>query len=109
MLQKRTKVIVLTVILLMTAGFVFAERPQPEVYGTFLGDDMHTLLAPDAIEAIRSPEYVSGDEAAAQMLPEEPVIGIALGGDAVCWSAWQLDHHEIVNDVLAGKSIAATW
>ena len=40
---------------------------------------------------------------------DEHVMGLARDGDAVCWSTWQLDHHEIVNDHLAGEAIAATW
>jgi hypothetical protein len=86
-----------------------AEHPDPEIHGVFEGEPMYTLLPPDAIPAIRAPEYVTGEDAAAQMSPEEPVIGLARDGDAICWSAWQLDHHEIVNDQLAGTAIAATW
>ena len=88
---------------------VFAERPEPEVYGTFDGDEMYTLLLPNGIPAILDPEYVTGEEAAAQMSPHEHVLGLANENDAVCWSTWQLDHHEIVNDVFAGTAIAATW
>ncbi len=102
-------------ILILTAAILFAaiatadERPEPEVHGVFDGDPMYTLLPPDAIPAIRDPEYVIGEAAAAQMSPDEPVIGLARNGDAVCWSAWQLDHHEIVNDHIDGTAIAATW
>jgi hypothetical protein len=85
------------------------ERPEPEVHGVFDGDEMYTLLPLDAIPAIIEPEYVKGKEAASQMLPHEPVIGVASGDQAVCWSTWQLDHHEIVNDQLGGRAIAATW
>lgn len=95
--------------LLLMVGSVLAERPEPDVHGTFFGDEMYTLLPPDGIPAITAPDYVTGEEAAAQMLPEEPVTGVAYGDDAVCWSTWQLDRHEIVDDVLAGRPIAATW
>ncbi len=98
-----------TVILISIVGPVLAERPEPEVHGVFDGDEMYTLLPPDAIPAITNPEYVTGEEAAAQMLPEEPIIGVATGDDAVCWSAWQLDHHEIVDDYIGETPIAATW
>ena len=86
-----------------------AERPEPEVHGVFDGDEMYTLLEPDAIPAITAPAYVTGKEAAAQMMPNEPVIGVASGDDAVCWSAWQLDHHEIVDDFIGKTPIAASW
>ena len=86
-----------------------AQRPEPTVFGVFDADTMYTVLPPDAIPAIREPEYVSGAAARAQMSPAEPVIGMVLGDDAVCWSAWHLDRHEIVNDHAGGRAIAATW
>ena len=98
-----------SLVLLLNGAVAMAERPEPKVHGVFDGDEMYTLLEPDAIPAITSPEYVTGDEAAAQMLPEEPVIGVTHGDDAVCWSAWQLDHHEIVDDFIGDTPIAATW
>lgn len=86
-----------------------AQRPEPTVFGVFEADTMYTVLPPDAIPAIREPEYVSGQAARAQMSPDEPVIGVALGDEAVCWSTWHLDRHEIVNDHAGGRAIAATW
>ena len=86
-----------------------AQRPEPTVYGVFEADTMYTVLPPDAIPAIREPEYVQGAEADAQMAPDEPVIGVSLGDEAVCWSTWHLDRHEIVNDHVGGRAIAATW
>ena len=99
-----------TIGVLMVIGSVaWAERPAPEVYGTFDGDEMYTLLPPDGIPAILDPEYVTGKEAAAQMSAHEHVLGLATEDGAVCWSTWQLDHHEIVNDRFDGAAIAATW
>ena len=98
-----------TIALLSLALTGAAQQPEPKVHGVFDGDEMYTLLEPDAIPAITAPEYVTGEEAAAQMMPDEPVIGVAAGDDAVCWSAWQLDHHEIVDDFLGDTPIAASW
>jgi hypothetical protein len=95
--------------LALLASPAAAERPEPEIHGVFDGDPMYTLLPPGGIPAITSPTYVTGDAAEAQMSADEPVIGVALDGEAICWSAWQLDAHEIVDDVVAGRSIAATW
>ena len=39
----------------------------------------------------------------------EPVLGIVLDGEALAYSLWQLDAHEIVNDEIKGTAIAATW
>jgi hypothetical protein len=108
--KRPTAVIVLLALAALLAGTAaLAERPEPEVYGTFDGDEMFTLLPPNGIPAIMDPEYVTGEEAAAQMSAEEHVMGLATDRDAVCWSTWQLDHHEIVNDVFDGAAIAATW
>ena len=44
------------------------------------------------------------------MQANETVLGVVgKNGTAKCYSAWQLDSHEIVNDELDGTPIAATW
>ncbi len=96
-------------LLILAASVTQGERPEPQVHGVFQGDTMYTLLPPDGIPAILAPEYVTGDAARNQMTPAETVMGLAAGDDAVCWSTWQLDHHEIVNDIFQGRPIAATW
>lgn len=99
----------LLLLLTLSAVMAAAERPEPKVHGEFQGDKMYTLLPPDGIPAILDPTYVTGDAAAAQMSADEPVMALANDDDAVCWSTWQLDHHEIVNDTFNGTAIAATW
>ncbi|MCP4902388.1 MAG: DUF3179 domain-containing protein [bacterium] len=86
-----------------------AETDAPPVFGKFDGEPMYTVLPPDAIPAIRRPEFVTGSAATSQMVPNEPVIGVVIGDEAHAYSAWQLDAHEIVNDKIAGTEIAATW
>lgn len=86
-----------------------AQRPDPEVHGMFDGEPMYTVLPPNAIPAIMAPEFVSGADAAKQMLPQEPVLGVVIGGEARAYSAWQLDAHEIVNDTVGDAAIAVTW
>lgn len=86
-----------------------AQRAEPEVHGIFDGEPMYTVLPPNAIPAIMAPEFVSGAEAEEQMLPQEPVLGVVLGGEARAYSAWQLDAHEIVNDTVGDTAIAVTW
>jgi hypothetical protein len=73
--------------LLLATGISFAERPEPEVHGTFDGDEMYTLLPPDGIPAILDPEYVTGEEAAAQMSAAEHVLGLATGSETTCLKA----------------------
>jgi len=82
------------------------ERPSVLVEG----EPMYTLLPKDAIPSIDEPVFVSATEAAEFMSPSETVIGVVgVNGTARCYSAWQLDSNEIVNDTLDGQAIAATW
>jgi len=96
-------------LMLGLAGFVQAQPSDPELHGTFDGDPMYTLLDVDAIPAIRVPTFVSGEAADLQMQDDEPVLGVVIDGEAHAYSLWQLDHHEIVNDTVGGRAIAATW
>jgi len=99
----------LFVISLMIPGGGFSQRPEPEVHGVFDGDTMYTVLPAGAIPAILEPVFLGGEEAVAQMSPDEMVLGILFDGEARAYSLWQLDAHEIVNDSIGGLPIAPTW
>ena len=73
------------------------------------GDPVYRVLPPGRIPAIDDPEFVGGKQAEAQMAPEEPVFGLAIGDEVRAYSLWQLDRHEIVNDEIGGVALAATW
>ena len=73
------------------------------------GSPLYTVLPPDEIEAVYAPEFVFGEEAEAQMLADEPVLGVFDGVSARAYSLWQLNKHEVVDDMLGGTPIAATW
>lgn len=62
----------------------------------------------DAIPAIDRPTF---DPAAkAQRLDSnELMIGIVAKGEQRAYSTWQLDRHEIVNDLSEGRPIAVSW
>ena len=94
---------------LVTTVLCEAQRPQPEVVATIGGEDVYQLLPVGAIPAIDNPEFVSGADADQQMRAQEPVLGVVIGGEARAYSLWQLYAHEIVNDEIAGRAIAATW
>ncbi len=68
-----------------------------------------TVLPPDRITAIRRPEFVTADEAERWMVPDEPVIGVEINGEARAYSTFMLSRHEIVNDTVGGRPIAVTW
>ena len=89
-----------------------SEEPAKREFESVLveGVPMYSVLPKDGIPAIREPEFVGADQAADFMSDSETVIGVVgANGTARCYSAWQLDSHEIVNDVLDGRPIAATW
>jgi hypothetical protein len=94
---------------MLAAGTPLAQSAEPKIHGVFDGDTMYTVLPPNAIPAIMEPEFVSGADADSQMSPDEPVMGLFLGGEARAYSLWHLDAHEIVNDEIAGIPVAATW
>jgi hypothetical protein len=94
---------------LAAPGSTSVQGREAEVYGEYGGDPMYSVLPPGAIPAIVEPESVTGPDANAQMSPHEPVLGVVVNGEAKAYSMWHLDAHEIVNDVVGGVPIAATW
>ncbi len=84
---------------------------QPDVTPTLIERDLDivTVLAKDAIPAIRSPEFVDAAGAEDWMDADEPIIGVEIGGDARAYPVAMLSRHEIVNDTVGGAPIAATW
>ena len=88
-----------------TAGVVIGATTADLV----LGAPIITVLPADAIPAIDNPTYVSVAEAERFMRPDEPVLGLADGIAAKAFSAWQLNHHEIVNDTIGNRPVAVTW
>lgn len=82
--------------------------PMPHVLVE--GEPMYTVLPMDAIPSIDEPVFVGAADADAFLEPDEPVLGVVgVDGSARAYSAWHLESHEIVNDVLDGRPIAATW
>lgn len=74
------------------------------------GEPIIQLLEHDDIPAIDEPRFVSVEEGDAFLDAGETVLGVVgRDGTARAYSAWHLDRHEIVNDVLDGEPITATW
>ena len=72
-------------------------------------DDLHQgCPARDCIPSIDNPKFVSAADAA-HVTDDEVVIAIAFGNEFRAYPARILDHHEIVNDTIAGEPIAITW
>jgi hypothetical protein len=70
---------------------------------------LHVVLPRDAIPAIDRPEFEPAAQAARAMADEELVIGLVGDGEQRAYSTWQLDRHEIVNDVFEDRPVAVTW
>lgn len=62
----------------------------------------------DCIPAIDQPKFLPAKEATF-LVDDDLVLGIVRGGVARAYPTYILDHHEIVNDVIAGDPVAITW
>ncbi len=98
----------LILILLLFPAFT-AWADEPEDVELIDGDRIYTVLEFDGIPAIDDPVFVSAAEADSFLNPDEMMIGVSIGDEARAYSTWHLDGHEIVNDVVGGTPIAATW
>ncbi len=67
------------------------------------------VLPRDAIPAINHPLFESVAEADRYLADNELMIGLVGETEQRAYSTWQLDTHEIVNDVFEGRPIAVTW
>ena len=70
---------------------------------------IEVVLPRDAIRAIDTPEFEAAARADRAMDDKELVIGLVGEREQRAYSTWQLDRHEIVNDVFEGRPIAVMW
>lgn len=70
---------------------------------------LHVVLPKDAIPAISDPKFDPASRAERVMADDELVIGLVGKTEQRAYSTWQLDRHEIVNDVFEGRPVAVTW
>ena len=71
--------------------------------------EIRIVLEKDAIPAILEPKFLSVAEAVGVYHDEELVLGVEINGEARAYSIAWLSRVEIVNDVVGGQKIAATW
>jgi len=67
------------------------------------------LPARDGIPAIDEPVYISSEEAAEWLAPQEPVIAFENNGDARAYPLQIMTYHEIVNDEVGGDPVTVTF
>lgn len=63
----------------------------------------------DGIPSIDNPKFVSQDEAAEWLAPNEPVISLEINSEARAYPIQILIWHEIANDELGGVPVAVTF
>lgn len=85
--------------------------PATDPSGTPVERDLEivTLLPKDAIPAIFDPEIISAKDANQQLSDTDLVIGVSIEGQHRAYGVAFLSGHEIVDDTLGGRAIAATW
>ena len=79
------------------------------VHGRPRADEMVEVLWRDAIPAILQPKFLTVSEAHGKYFDSEPIIGVEIAGEARAYSIDYLNHHEVINDRLAGQDILVTW
>ena len=73
-----------------------------------LGDLIQGCSRRDCIPSIDEPKYVAAS-AADFLADDDVVIALSWKGEHRAYPARILDHHEIVNDTIAGTPLAVTW
>lgn len=73
------------------------------------GHTLYTLLKPGDIPAIFNPLFIDIREASELYYDKEPLMVVVANGKAKAYSTWHLDQHEVVNDIISGTNIVATW
>jgi hypothetical protein len=63
----------------------------------------------DGIPSIDHPKFVSQEDASEWLQGREPVISLEINGEARAYPIQILMWHEIVNDILGGKSVVVTF
>ncbi len=84
------------------ASFVAAQATDEE-----LPTGVEQIIPRGAIPAVFEPEFVAAD--AADIADDAWVLGVEIGGEARAYSLNLLNRHEIVNDRIADRPVAAVW
>ena len=76
-------------------------------YALEVGGSLHTLIPRDSIKPIYEPTFIRPAEAG--LMNADLVIGLSLNGDSRAYPVHILRRREMVNDVVGGVPILATW
>ena len=70
-------------------------------------EGVNMLMQRNGIPAVFDPVFVTAADA--EIPAGAWVLGVVMDGQARAYDLNLLNHHEIVNDVVAGKPIASVW
>ena len=90
---------------ILAETFGFDETTKKSVA---LSDLRQGCPARDCIPSIDNPKFLSAEEAT-HVADDELVITLSYKGEYRAYPSQILDHHEIVNDTIAGDPLAITW
>lgn len=98
--------------LVFTRSFLFLLAPVVGFLGVVQAQEtdiegFERILQRGAISSIDDPKFVSAEEA--EIGEDAWILGVVVGGEARAYSLNLLNHHEIVNDEISGKPVAAVW
>jgi len=77
------------------------------VPGITVASEFEQLIPRGSIPAIDDPQFVTATEA--EIADDAWVLGVAIGGEARAYSLNLLNRHEVVNDRIGDRPVAAVW
>ncbi len=89
--------------------FLFTGTAPPAEATHVDTSDVIYVLPPDGIPAIMDPRFSTDDWLTAEYGDQEKVLAVVINGDVRAYPIRILNWHEIVNDVVGGIPIAATY
>lgn len=81
--------------------------PEGEPAHPDLPEDFKRIIPRGQIASVDDPKFVPAEKAT--ISDDAWVLGVVIDGEAHAYSLNLLNLHEIVNDVVAGRPLAAVW
>ena len=103
----RRRLPVYAVSVLIALGLVATYAADVNTPNADLPDDFRQIIPRGRIASIDDPQFVSAEHA--DINDDAWVFGVVIDGEARAYSLNLLNHHEIVNDEIAGVPVAAVW
>jgi hypothetical protein len=94
-----------------TTGFPLRDEPfaVEDDFETLRGFVLDAGVPKDGIPPIEEPAFAPPAEIGDDVLPNDPVFGVSLNGDARAYTQSILVQHEIVNDSVGGVPVSVTY